>query len=173
MPTDPTRSQYDANLPMKCITIKHQHADIEDVIGLSDSWPRPALSVGDSSMILRTLAVSLAPGDVRVLRGHLFFQTPDSFPYIPGGDLCGEVVEVHDGEEKFKVGDVVFSLFDGAPRSVKDVLREIFPHGSAETCVFSLPGMRSQSSSESKAPFAPSNPGSNPYLVDLCAYFKH
>ena len=46
-------------------------------------------------LILKTLAVSLAPGDVRVLSGETReLQGPPSFPYIPGGDCCGIVVEV-------------------------------------------------------------------------------
>jgi NADPH:quinone reductase-like Zn-dependent oxidoreductase len=46
--------------------------------------------------VIRVTAVALAPGDVRVLSGRTAkFQAPPSFPYILGGDVCGEVVEIH------------------------------------------------------------------------------
>lgn len=35
-------------------------------------------------------------------------------PYIPGGDLCGIVVDVHEDEQTFKVGDCVVAMFDTA-----------------------------------------------------------
>ncbi|CAE7404997.1 EO [Symbiodinium pilosum] len=41
-------------------------------------------------------------------------QGPPSFPYIPGGDLCGTVVEVSKEETQFKAGDSVVAMFDTA-----------------------------------------------------------
>jgi NADPH:quinone reductase-like Zn-dependent oxidoreductase len=43
-------------------------------------------------------------------------QGPPSFPYIPGGDCCGIVVEVAPNEPYFCVGDVVAARFTVAPR---------------------------------------------------------
>jgi NADPH:quinone reductase-like Zn-dependent oxidoreductase len=68
-------------------------------------------------MIIKTLAVALAPGDCRVLSGKTReFQGPPSFPYIPGGDCCGIVVETSPDETYFKKGDVVAARFTVAPR---------------------------------------------------------
>ena len=69
-------------------------------------------------MIIRTLAVALAPGDCRVLSGKTKeLQGPSKFPYVPGGDCCGIVIELpppiinKKGMEQhplpFKVGDIV------------------------------------------------------------------
>ena len=71
----------------------------------------------DTHMVVRTLAVALAPGDVRVMSGHTReFQGPPSWPYIPGGDVCGQVVEVPANETYFQVGDIVAARFTVAPR---------------------------------------------------------
>lgn len=74
-------------------------------------------------LIIKTLAVSLAPGDVRTLSGKTReLQGPPSFPYIPGGDCCGIIVEVSDQKGKydkdinFELGDSVAVRFFDFPR---------------------------------------------------------
>ncbi|KAL3939816.1 MAG: hypothetical protein SGARI_001230 [Bacillariaceae sp.] len=68
-------------------------------------------------MILKTLAVALAPGDCRVMSGKTsFVQGPPSFPYIPGGDVCGIVMETMPEENYFQKGDIVTARFTVAPR---------------------------------------------------------
>jgi len=82
-------------------------------------------------IIVKTLAVALAPGDCRVLSGKTReFQGPPSFPYIPGGDCCGVVVDVPDTETYFRRGDVVAARFTVAPR---DAAAE-FARVSATVC---------------------------------------
>merc|ERR1719329_1652301 len=77
-------------------------------------------------MILKTLAVSLAPGDVRTVSGKTReLQGPPSFPYIPGGDCSGIVVEVSNDDKRkkskddfdAKVGDLVAFRFYDYPRN--------------------------------------------------------
>jgi len=76
-------------------------------------------------MVVRTCSVSLAPGDCRVLSGMTrAFQGPPSFPYVPGGDCAGIVVEVPENNDAsksqtfpFRVGDRVAARFvDEGPR---------------------------------------------------------
>ena len=68
-------------------------------------------------MIIRTLAVALAPGDYRVVSGRTRqVQGPPSLPFIPGSDCCGIVVEVQPSEHYFKPGDLVAVRFSNAPR---------------------------------------------------------
>eukprot|EP00565_Helicotheca_tamesis_P008582 CAMPEP_0185728792 /NCGR_PEP_ID=MMETSP1171-20130828/4191_1 /TAXON_ID=374046 /ORGANISM="Helicotheca tamensis, Strain CCMP826" /LENGTH=383 /DNA_ID=CAMNT_0028397535 /DNA_START=32 /DNA_END=1183 /DNA_ORIENTATION=+ len=67
-------------------------------------------------MIIKTLAVSLSPADYRILSGRTrLFQGPPSFPYIPGGDCCGIVVDPGNSTY-FKKGDVVSARFAAVPR---------------------------------------------------------
>lgn len=68
-------------------------------------------------MIVKTLAVALAPGDCRVLSGKTRrFQGPPSFPFVPGGDCSGVVVEIPPDETYFQVGDLVTARFTVVPR---------------------------------------------------------
>lgn len=81
---------------------------------LSDLPPKKQ----SSHILIRTHAVALAPGDCRVLSGITReFQGPPSMPYIPGGDVCGTVVEMPtENSLPFGLGDVVAARFVGAPR---------------------------------------------------------
>jgi NADPH:quinone reductase-like Zn-dependent oxidoreductase len=112
------------------------YGDIDRMLSVEDGVPVPRLSDPydpvepihplirlatkqdrKTHMIIRTLAVALAPGDCRVLSGLTrLFQGPPSFPYAPGGDCCGIVVEVSEGEKYFAPGDLVVARFTVAPR---------------------------------------------------------
>ena len=71
-----------------------------------------------SKIIIQTYAVALAPGDCRVLSGLTReLQGPPSFPYVPGGDACGKVVEMPaDVDLPFSLGDTVAARFGEVPR---------------------------------------------------------
>lgn len=74
-----------------------------------------------NAMLIHVLAVALAPGDVRVMSGKTRkFQGPPSFPYTPGGDVCGVVVEVPEEDKnghkcRFRVGDKIAARFANKP----------------------------------------------------------
>jgi NADPH:quinone reductase-like Zn-dependent oxidoreductase len=97
------------------------YGDIDEMLCVVDGVPVPRLvdlpeKTRKNFMVLRTLAVSLAPGDCRVLSGITReLQGPPSFPYIPGGDCCGIVVELPEHSPKdalpFSVGDRVAARF--------------------------------------------------------------
>lgn len=100
------------------------YGDIDEMLSVENGVRVPQLSdVPEKKrrhyMIIKTLAVSLAPGDVRVLSGKTReLQGPPSFPYIPGGDCCGIVVELPETPEEelpFQVGDKVAVRFDEKP----------------------------------------------------------
>mmetsp|Transcript_1387 Transcript_1387/g.2967 ORF Transcript_1387/g.2967 Transcript_1387/m.2967 type:complete len:397 (+) Transcript_1387:86-1276(+) len=108
----------------------------------NDIVPTPRLGIDTppsgfedvNAMLIKVLAVSLAPGDVRVLSGKTRkFQGPPSFPYTPGGDICGVVVSLPEEESeeekkkkkkkgkgtnekcKFNIGDRVAARFVNKP----------------------------------------------------------
>jgi len=106
------------------------YGPIEKMVSVEDNVPIPRLSSipekkRHNYLILKTLAVSLAPGDVRTLSGKTKeLQGPPSFPYIPGGDCSGIVVEVSNDTKKgkkddfdVKVGDFVAARFYDFPRN--------------------------------------------------------
>jgi len=100
------------------------YGDIDEMISVQDGIKVPRLSdlpkaKQKNYMLIRILAVSLAPGDCRVLSGLTKeFQGPPSFPYIPGGDCCGIVVELPKDVKDlpFKIGDRVAARFVEGPR---------------------------------------------------------
>ena len=101
------------------------YGDIDTMLSVQDNVPVPRLSDLPPKkqkhwMLIQVLAVALAPGDCRVLSGLTReLQGPPSFPYIPGGDCCGIVVELPPdapADLPFGVGDRVVARFVEAPR---------------------------------------------------------
>lgn len=78
------------------------YGDIEKMLYVDESVKYPCLKDRNIPLkerkdfiIIKTHAVALACGDVRVLSGLTReLQGPPSFPYIPCGDCCGTVVEI-------------------------------------------------------------------------------
>jgi NADPH:quinone reductase-like Zn-dependent oxidoreductase len=94
---------------MRCALIAEHGNDIEKVLSIGTK-PKPERNPGE--LLLRIYSVALAPGDVRVMKGDCdLFQSPGTFPYIPGGDLAG-VVEEADADSRFQKGDEVIAMFE-------------------------------------------------------------
>ncbi|KAL1496202.1 hypothetical protein AB1Y20_002101 [Prymnesium parvum] len=80
------------------------------VLRLHSDLPQPPVPPG--KMLLRTAACSLSPGDWRMLSGDASaFKYPAAFPYVPGLDVCGEVVHA---VPPFAAGDFVIATWGGA-----------------------------------------------------------
>lgn len=88
--------------------------DIESNLTVYDAWDQVPHVVPPQHMIVKVLSCALAPGDVRVLSGKTdYIQLPNGHPYIPGSDVSGIVVQVHEeSEHKFQVNDYVICRFD-------------------------------------------------------------
>jgi len=108
---------------MKAVQGK-DYGDIDEVIYVDDDVKYPRLEhlppkKRKNLMVIKTHAVALACGDCRVLSGLTReLQGPPSFPYIPGGDVSGVVVEIPNEADNcpFKVGDRVAARFMEGPR---------------------------------------------------------
>jgi NADPH:quinone reductase-like Zn-dependent oxidoreductase len=93
------------------------YGDIDSMISVVSDVAVPRLSdirndgKRKEQMIIRTHAVSLSPGDCRVLSGKTKeLQGPPILPYIPAADCCGVVMELPDNAPSdlpFVVGDRV------------------------------------------------------------------
>ena len=70
--------------------------------------PRP----GAGELLVRVRAAAVNPVDWKIRRGDLRMFLWISFPYTPGGDVAGEVVEVGAGVSRFKPGDAVVAFVD-------------------------------------------------------------
>lgn len=100
--------------------ISHGYGTYQNLKLVTD-YPKPNVNeLPKRKMLVKTLAVALAPGDARVLSGDCkSLQGPPSFPYIPGGDLCGIIIDMNDVDPStvgYNVGDRVAARFTEGPR---------------------------------------------------------
>ena len=92
---------------------------VDQMISVEDDVEVPSLSDvleknRNKYMLLKIHSVALAPGNCRVLSGLMRkLQGPPAFPYVPGGDCCGVVVELPEEAQEipFQVGDRVAARF--------------------------------------------------------------
>ncbi|KAI5315439.1 hypothetical protein L3X38_044615 [Prunus dulcis] len=61
-------------------------------------------------VLLKVEAASLNPGDFKIQKGMARPFLPSKLPHTPVTDVAGEIVEVGQGVQKFKVGDEVVAL---------------------------------------------------------------
>jgi NADPH:quinone reductase-like Zn-dependent oxidoreductase len=72
--------------------------------------PDPRPSAGE--LLVRVRAAGVNPVDSKIRRGDLRLFLHIKFPYIPGGDVSGEVIATGPGVTKFKPGDEVVAFVD-------------------------------------------------------------
>jgi NADPH:quinone reductase-like Zn-dependent oxidoreductase len=110
---------------MKALLLK-QHGDIEDLLVVND-YPIPIAKPGH--VVIRVGASSFNYHDVFTVKGMPGIKVP--LPVIIGLDMAGEIVELGDGVEGWKVGDrvLVNPLNPG-----KGLMGEMLDGGMAEYC---------------------------------------
>ena len=72
--------------------------------------PEPRPQAGE--VLVRVRAAAVNPVDWKICQGHLRFILRPTFPYIPGGDIAGEVVAAGAGAAPFKSGDTVAGFLE-------------------------------------------------------------
>jgi NADPH:quinone reductase-like Zn-dependent oxidoreductase len=73
---------------------------------------RPDPKPGAGELLVRVRAASVNPVDWKIGKGEFKLFLWITFPYIPGGDISGEVVEIGPGVTRFKPGDAVVAFTD-------------------------------------------------------------
>lgn len=71
---------------------------------MNNDVPKPS-SLQKHHMLVQVLACSISPGDVIMVQGNMIIMH-QPFPFIPGMDICGAVVD-NNGSAKFENGDVI------------------------------------------------------------------
>jgi alcohol dehydrogenase len=79
-------------------------ANYESSLSMNDDVPKPA-SLKKHQMLVRVFACSLSPGDVIMVQGSMILMH-QPFPFIPGMDICGEIVDSNNSKD-FKNGDII------------------------------------------------------------------
>ncbi|KAI4354237.1 hypothetical protein L6164_003123 [Bauhinia variegata] len=72
----------------------------------------PPPTPNKNEILIKLEAASINPFDWKVQKGKLRPLLPRKFPYIPGTDVAGEVIEAGPGVKKFKPGDKVTAIVD-------------------------------------------------------------
>ena len=86
-----------------------------DVLQYEDvPTPRP----GPGEVLVRAAATSVNPIDWKIRRGDLKNVMPLQFPWIPGRDVAGEVVEVGDNVSAMQAGQRVIALVNKSTPSM-------------------------------------------------------
>ncbi len=73
--------------------------------------PLPALARDE--IRVRTIASAVNFSDLQVRAGRWRIRRPDPFPYVPGLEVVGEVVELGPDVVDWQVGDVVMTVMQG------------------------------------------------------------
>ncbi|KAL7558741.1 hypothetical protein ACA910_010897 [Epithemia clementina (nom. ined.)] len=118
--SSPSQSGTSPSLPstMKTVIVQEFVSDfsndenLEKAIQWSSDTPVPRLQKNE--MLIKVQACSISAGDVIMVGGNLIFLHPNAFPFVPGMDVCGKVVDPN-GSEKFKAGDVVVAANGMSP----------------------------------------------------------
>lgn len=67
---------------------------------------------GDEQVLVEVYASSVNPLDWKIRKGMLRWISPKKFPFIPGGDIAGRVVQVGKNVQFFRLGDEVYGKLD-------------------------------------------------------------
>lgn len=98
------------NARMRAIVAQHYGAS--DVLGLADvAAPVP----GAGEYLVRVHAAGVNPIDWKLRSGEFGPGMSLAFPWIPGCEVCGTVVDAGPGATRFEAGDEVMAL--GDPRA--------------------------------------------------------
>ncbi|RLM84697.1 hypothetical protein C2845_PM04G20540 [Panicum miliaceum] len=82
----------------------------------------PVPSPKKGEVLLKLEAASINPIDWKIQKGMVRPFLPRKFPFIPVGDMSGEVVELGSGVTNLKPGDKVISIsFPSSPRAVMNL----------------------------------------------------
>ncbi|MGQ0677097.1 MAG: alcohol dehydrogenase catalytic domain-containing protein [Rhodospirillales bacterium] len=73
--------------------------------------PRPTLHADE--VRVRVLAAGVNRTDVEIRSGAWPIQKPQPFPYIPGVEVVGRVIEIGGGVKSLRLGDAVISMMMG------------------------------------------------------------
>jgi NADPH:quinone reductase-like Zn-dependent oxidoreductase len=92
---------------MKAIAID-DYGSVDQLQSCERPDPRPHAD----EVLVRVRAASVNPVDWKIREGQLRLLLHPKFPYIPGGDIAGEVVAAGPEAGSFKAGDAVVGFMD-------------------------------------------------------------
>jgi NADPH2:quinone reductase len=70
----------------------------------------PARALRHGEVRIQTMAAAVNRADIEIRRGHWPIEQPEPFPYTPGLEVLGKIIEVADGVQSVRVGDRVITM---------------------------------------------------------------
>ena len=95
------------SLPPFSSVVVDRYGELDAVVQFTDSATLPQPSA--SQVTVRVLSAAVNPIDWKVITGLFQKYFPIPFPYVPGFDLAGVVVQVGSAVTRLKVGDEVYA----------------------------------------------------------------
>lgn len=99
-----TTLQKVQNMKAMCAT-QYASSSFDNLDKIMSIKSIPICKPTSKQLLVKVLACSISPGDKIMMKGKLIFLRRP-FPFIPGMDICGEVVDPN-GSTQFKVGDLI------------------------------------------------------------------
>jgi NADPH:quinone reductase-like Zn-dependent oxidoreductase len=81
-----------------------------NVLTIENDFPVPELK--QNQVLVKVIATSLNPLDLKIREGELKQVLGNKFPMIIGNDVSGTIVKCGKNVEKFQVGDNVYGMID-------------------------------------------------------------
>ncbi|HEY1868140.1 MAG TPA: NADP-dependent oxidoreductase [Candidatus Cybelea sp.] len=67
--------------------------------------------IKDGFLLVRMHAAAVNPFDVEIITGRVKDWVPVEFPYVPGMDGAGEIIDIGEGIQNWRKGDAVLAQF--------------------------------------------------------------
>ena len=102
-------------------------------------------ALSTQQVLVEVEAAALNPLDLKLMSGALRDVMPTSFPFVPGGDVCGRVVALGPGVVDYVIGDRVVGLAPNQGAMATHVVLQVgpalcrAPEGLAAADLASLP----------------------------------
>lgn len=82
-------------------------------MSMNETAVKPAL-LKTNQLLIKVSACSISPGDKVMIQGNIIFLH-ETFPFVPGMDVCGTVQDANGHEQLFQNGDVVVAANGMSP----------------------------------------------------------
>ncbi|HEX2714993.1 MAG TPA: alcohol dehydrogenase catalytic domain-containing protein, partial [Candidatus Acidoferrales bacterium] len=98
------------------VSTSQAHAIVMRRYGAPDvlTWEEVALPpLASSDVRIRSIASAVNHSDLEIRAGHWPVNRPEPFPYVPGLEVVGDVVEIGGGVRDVRPGDRVITMMQG------------------------------------------------------------
>src|SRR5262245_31543857 len=104
------RRPQDDELPVRSRAVVMRRTGPPDVLGIEEV---PLSPLRSGEVRLRTLASAINHSDLEIRAGNWSIRREPRFPYVPGLETVGDVVEIAPGTEGVRLGERAWTMMQG------------------------------------------------------------